>query len=127
MSCNRLDHSPYFTKKAYFTPLMEDRIYNESFWIGETDPRLMREFFDQALRESGFTILNFTDHHFEPEGYTALWLLGESHLALHSFPESARTYVEITSCNLGKYLQFRRMAESRFILLPNSPSHIPEP
>ena len=41
---------------------------------------------------SGFTVLKFVDHAFEPQGYTALWLLAESHCALHTFPEEQKAY-----------------------------------
>jgi hypothetical protein len=28
--------------------------------------------------QSGFSIVGFTEHHFELQGYTAIWLLAES-------------------------------------------------
>ena len=43
----------------------------------------------------------------EPEGYTALWLLGESHFAIHTFPEEQKTYIELSSCNLEYYEFFK--------------------
>ena len=55
---------------------------------------------------SGFTVLKFVDHAFEPQGYTALWLLAESHCALHTFPEEQKAYLEISSCNSEMYLNF---------------------
>lgn len=58
------------------------------------------------LATSGHTILNFVEHHFEPQGYTALWLLGESHLAIHTFPEHGRSYVELSSCMFPLYRRF---------------------
>ena len=55
---------------------------------------------------SGFTVLKFVDHAFEPQGYTALWLLAESHCALHTFPEEQKAYLEISSCNSEMYVNF---------------------
>lgn len=55
---------------------------------------------------SGFTVLKFVDHAFEPQGYTALWLLAESHCALHTFPEEQKAYLEISSCNSEMYVDF---------------------
>lgn len=49
-------------------------------------------------------MLAVTEHRFRPYGYTALWLLGESHFALHTFPECGRTYYEISSCNKPYFL-----------------------
>jgi S-adenosylmethionine decarboxylase len=50
------------------------------------------------LEQCDFEILGFIDHHFQPQGYTCLWLLGESHLAVHTYPEHAKSYIELTSC-----------------------------
>lgn len=58
------------------------------------------------LLGAGFTILNFVEHHFQPQGYTALWLLAESHCALHTFPEEERSYIELSSCNGDLYVNF---------------------
>ena len=58
------------------------------------------------LLDSGFKILGFVEHSFEPIGYTGLWLLAESHLAVHTFPERGVTYVELSSCNLEYYNSF---------------------
>ena len=55
---------------------------------------------------SGFTVLKFVDHAFEPQGYTALWLLAKSHCALHTFPEEQKAYLEISSCNSDMYVNF---------------------
>ena len=85
---------------------MQAKIWNHSDWIQETDPTKIRDKYDGLLKEAGFNILCFTDHHFSPQGYTALWLLAESHFAVHTFPEFSRTYIELSSCNLEYYQNF---------------------
>lgn len=90
---------------------MQAKIWNFSEWIKETDPKKIREMFDEALRKSGFNILCFTDHHFTPQGYTALWLLTESHFAVHTFPEFGKTYIELSSCNLDFYQEFLKLTK----------------
>lgn len=82
------------------------KIWNYSEWIKETDPKVIREFFDTILRTSGFNVLCLTDHYFTPQGYTALWLLTESHFAVHTFPEFGKSYIELSSCNLEYYQNF---------------------
>ena len=79
--------------------------------IQETNPQKIRQMFDEALRKSGFNILCFTDHHFTPQGYTGLWLLTESHFAVHTFPEFGRTYIELSSCNLEFYQEFLKLTK----------------
>ena len=46
------------------------------------------------------------EHYFEVQGYTALWLLSESHFALHTFPEEHKMYIEISSCVKEYYDKF---------------------
>jgi len=46
------------------------------------------------------------EHNFAPQGYTAIWLLSESHFAIHTFPEEHKTYIELSSCNREMYDRF---------------------
>ena len=87
----------------------EDLDFSE--WIQETNPQKIRQMFDEWLRKAGFNILCFTDHHFSPQGYTALWLLTESHFAVHTFPEFGKTYIELSSCNLEFYQEFLKLTK----------------
>lgn len=85
---------------------MHAQMYNHFDWISVTDPGLLQRQFDDMLRASGFKILNVTAHSFDPAGFTGLWLLAESHFAIHTFPESGRTYIEMSSCNREKFVSF---------------------
>lgn len=60
------------------------------------------------------------EHHFEPQGYTAVWLLAESHCALHTFPEENKAYVELSSCNIDMYTDFIVLFNRHFHNLKNS-------
>lgn len=77
---------------------MTANIWNNSSWINETDPRALKRTFDDMLKRSGFGVLKFIEHRFSPQGYSALWLLAESHFAIHTFPEEGKTYIELSSC-----------------------------
>lgn len=85
---------------------MDARLYHHKSWILETNPTVLRHKFDELLVRSGFTILNYMEHHFEPYGFTAIWLLAESHFAIHTFPEHEKSYIELTSCSEEMYQQF---------------------
>lgn len=90
---------------------MQAKIWNFSEWIQETNPEEIRKRFDDLLARAGFNILCFMDHHFSPQGYTALWLLTESHFAVHTFPEFGRSYIELSSCNLEFYQAFLKLTK----------------
>jgi S-adenosylmethionine decarboxylase len=77
----------------------EAYIYSHKFWTVCTEPKELQATFGRLLKEVSFTIVLFNEHHFTTQGYTCFWLLGESHLAIHTFPESGKSYVELSSCN----------------------------
>lgn len=89
-------------------------IDNYKTWIRETRPEILKRLMLTWLEKSDFQVLGFLEHHFEPHGYTAIWLLGESHLAIHTFPEKRKCYVELTSCNTGKNKAFQSMLSTYF-------------
>ncbi len=86
-------------------------IFNETWWISNTNPVFCKTTFKELLGTSGFTILNVVEHHFDQQGYTCLWLLAESHLAIHTFPEENTCYVELSSCNKDKLDAFKTLIQ----------------
>lgn len=84
---------------------MTAKIWNLNDWITECDPAVLTATFDAMIREAGFTVLQEVEHYFQPQGYTKLYLLCESHFAIHTFPEENKTYIELSSCN--KAMQFK--------------------
>lgn len=85
---------------------MEAKIWNKNGWVNEIDPKKLKNTFSELLGLSGFDILNFQEHFFTPVGWTGLWLLGESHFAIHTFPEEKKSYIELSSCNEDYFLYF---------------------
>lgn len=77
---------------------MKAQMFNYSSWIEETNPNVLFDKFMIKLNDAGFGVENVIEKHFEPQGYTALFLLSESHFAIHTFPEQGQTYIELTSC-----------------------------
>lgn len=71
---------------------------NWNYWIEETSPDIIYSSYKKMLLESGFTIVNECISFFSPYGFTALFLLSESHFAIHTFPEESKTYIELSSC-----------------------------
>lgn len=90
---------------------MQAKIWNYSEWIAETNPQKIKTLFDNLLLRSGFNVIDCSEHHFNPQGYTALWLLSESHFAVHTFPEFGKSYIELSSCNLEYYQRFIEMTK----------------
>lgn len=52
----------------------------------------------QAAAESGSTLLALTSHKFNPQGVTALGLLAESHISIHTWPENGYAAADVFTC-----------------------------
>ena len=53
---------------------------------------------DTICNKYDFSILNKSEHVFEPQGLTILYLLSESHLSVHTFPERKYIAIDLYSC-----------------------------
>lgn len=89
-------------------------VYNFQQWISETDPTRLKNEFIELLEISGYHILNFMEHNFPNGGYTCLWLLAESHLAIHTFIADKKTYIELSGCNKAMNESFQRAFNKKF-------------
>ena len=73
------------------------------------DEAHLRSGLEQASRTALSPLLNLTSHRFEPHGVTALALLAESHISIHTWPEHGYAAVDIFTC--GEHAQPQRACE----------------
>jgi S-adenosylmethionine decarboxylase len=64
--------------------------------------RKMKPMVERAVKESGLKAFSSSYHQFRPHGVSCVYLLRESHLALHSWPEVNYLAVDIFSCESGE-------------------------
>lgn len=67
--------------------------------------------FNGLILMSGLNVLNQCHHEFKPYGLTGLYLLSESHLSYHTWPEYNKICLDLFTCgdnikyeNVKKYL-----------------------
>lgn len=72
-------------------------------------PETLYHLYKTILQECGFNICGIIEKYFEPHGYTALFLLSESHFAIHTFPEENKVYIELSSCIDKPFEKFIRV------------------
>ena len=58
----------------------------------------MHELLEDICAKYDFTILNKSQHKFEPQGITVLYMLSESHISIHTFPEQHYLALDIYTC-----------------------------
>ncbi len=88
---------------------LKANIHNFEIWLPIINPEILKTKLDFILDKAGFTIVNFIEHNFTKEGYTCIWLLAESHLAVHTFPNENKSYIQLSSCNLEKKNVFQNL------------------
>jgi len=62
------------------------------------DEAFLRDTITAAAKRAGATLLNLITHRFEPQGVTGLALLAESHISIHTWPESGYAAVDVSTC-----------------------------
>ena len=86
------------------------------------DEDFIRETVSTAAAESGSTLLTLSSHQFSPQGVTALGLLAESHISVHTWPETGYAAADVFTCGhhcdpqqAGRYLADALRAEHHTI------------
>jgi len=62
------------------------------------DESFLRCILNRAAKLAKATVLNMVSNKFEPQGVTAIALLSESHISIHTWPESNYSAVDIFTC-----------------------------
>ena len=98
------------------------------------DESFLRCALNRASKLAKATVLNLISNKFEPQGVTAIALLAESHISIHTWPESNYSAVDIFTCgqNMRPELASQHLIESLMaeehslrIIERNPPSVVP--
>ena len=90
---------------------------------------------NRAAKLAKATVLNLISNKFEPQGVTAIALLAESHISIHTWPESNYSAVDIFTCgqNMMPELASQHLIESLMakeyslrVIERNPPSAVPK-
>ena len=65
------------------------------------DENKIREALIDSAIEGNMTVIDVSSHKFSPHGVTALVLLAESHISIHTWPEHNYAAVDIFACGEG--------------------------
>ena len=86
------------------------------------DESFLRCTLNRAAKLANATVLNLISNKFEPQGVTAIALLAESHISIHTWPESNYSAIDIFTCGqnmmpelASQYLIEALKAEEHFL------------
>ena len=97
------------------------------------DESFLRCRLNRAAKLANATVLNLISNKFEPQGVTAIALLAESHISIHTWPESNYSAVDIFTCGQNmlpelacQYLIEALKAEEHFlrVIVRNPPAEV---
>tara|TARA_S200000501_G_scaffold135630_1_gene128313 strand:- start:727 stop:1161 length:435 start_codon:yes stop_codon:yes gene_type:complete len=90
------------------------------------DESFLRCTLNNAAKLANAKVLNLISNKFQPQGVTAIALLAESHLSIHTWPESQYSAVDIFTCGQNmkpeiscKYLIEALMAKEHLLRVIN--------
>jgi len=63
------------------------------------DKAALEEALTLGIEKSGLTLITISGHQFNPIGVTIIAIIGESHVAIHTYPEARHASVDIFSCS----------------------------
>ena len=99
------------------------------------DESFLRCTLNRAAKLANATVLNLISNKFEPQGVTAIAVLAESHISIHTWPEAHYSAVDIFTCGknmmpelASQYLIESLMAKehSLRVIERNPPSTVPK-
>ena len=74
-------------------------------WLSGTNYDWLKIQVQDLLIQSQFDILDFSEYE-DDRGSSGIWFLPYGSLALHTFPKRNRTFIELSSFDHKKYLDF---------------------
>ena len=90
----------------------------------EYDPSLYEKVIHDIAKAAKVTILNISKYKFEPQGFTILALLAESHMSFHTFPEKNIISFDFFTCGkispsvaidiIKKEFKYKRIVKKEF-------------
>lgn len=62
------------------------------------DVNVLQDLICSSIAANGFNLVRVTGHQFKPAGVTIVAIISESHVCLHTFPESRHVSLDVFHC-----------------------------
>ena len=76
----------------------EGRHVIADLWCPVPGNDALLDLIETAITHSRMTVVDHVSHAFTPQGLTAIWLLAESHVSVHTYPEKGYIALDIYTC-----------------------------
>ena len=70
---------------------------------------------DSIISDLDLNVVKKFSHAFSPQGITLIYILSESHLVIHTWPESGYIHIDMVTCSIRTEKEFERSLKYAFI------------
>ncbi|KAL7750898.1 hypothetical protein RI367_003477 [Sorochytrium milnesiophthora] len=93
ISSTHLPLGKHYMLDLYGVPLKNTRFLESTGMVDSVS---------KFIADAGLTLLDYSAHHFDCGGITAVFLLSESHVSMHTWPEHGFVALDVYTCGSGR-------------------------
>ena len=80
----------------------------------DASPAYIKKVAQEIIKSLALTVVKKTSHFFYPQGVTLAYILSESHLLIHTWPEFNTIHVDLVVCSYRTVDEFKVSVNSAF-------------
>ena len=80
----------------------------------DNSPVFIRKAAHKIIKSLALTVVKKTSHLFYPQGVTLAYILSESHLLIHTWPEFNTVHIDLVICSYRGMSEFESSVKSAF-------------
>lgn len=80
----------------------------------EESPKFVKNLADEIVKKMNLHVVDTVSHQFKPQGSTFVYILSESHLIIHTWPEFGKIHIDIETCSDHKNSDFKKTLNEAF-------------
>jgi len=98
-----------------FTPIIKHFVALVKVEPFENSTKKIEDIAQSIIRDLDLNVVKKLSHLFSPQGITLIYILSESHLIIHTWPESGFIHIDMVTCSLRTEKEFESSLKCAFI------------
>jgi len=97
------------------TPIIKHFVASVKAESFENSIEKVEEVAESIVGDLDLNVVKKLSHMFSPQGITLVYILSESHLVIHTWPESGFVHIDMVTCSLRTEKEFESSLKYAFI------------
>ena len=98
-----------------FTPIIKHFVALVKVEPFENSTEKIEDVAQSIIRDLDLNVVKKLSHLFSPQGITLIYILSESHLVIHTWPESGIIHVDMVTCSSRSEKEFENSLKYAFV------------